>query len=236
MKNVLLIAGNHLRDQRWILFTMFGYVLFMSSIMGVIVHRSNYEDAKFFVEQQMWFAVLFGMFLSTSAVNTDMRTRRLPSILSKAVERWQYLLGILVGITSAICAYCCIVALLGMLSSSRAGHPLTGVGQFAGSVLVATVAVEALGLFFGLLVPPIFATTATVGLLTAVPLFALQFAHGAVYLAPVALLATQTVRHFNGEPAPQLHGALLATVVYAVIVFVVALAVFRGRDLARATE
>ncbi len=236
MKNVLLIAGNHLRDQRWILLTMFGYVLFMSSLMGAFVHRSNYEDARFFVEQQMWFAVLFGMFLSTSAVNTDMRTRRLPAILSKAVERWQYLLGILVGITSAIVAYCCVVALLGILFADRAGYPLTGVGQFAASVLVTTVAVETLGLFFGLLVPPIFATTATVGLLTAVPLFALQFAHSAVYLAPVALLATQTVRHFHGETAPQLEGALVATAVYAVIVFFVALAVFQRRDLARATE
>jgi ABC-type transport system involved in multi-copper enzyme maturation permease subunit len=236
MKNVFLIAGNHLRDQRWILLTMFGYVLFMSSLMGAFVHRSNYEDARFFVEQQMWFAVLFGMFLSTSAVNTDMRTRRLPSILSKAVERWQYLLGILVGITSAIIAYCFVVALLGMLFSSRAGHPLAGVTQFGISVLVTTLAVETVGLFFGLLVPPIFATTATVGLLTAVPLFALQFAHGAVYLAPVALLATQTVRHFNGGAAPQLQSALIATIVYAVIVFLVALAVFHKRDLARATE
>ena len=236
MKNVLLIAGNHLRDQRWILITMFGYVLFMSSIMGAVVHRSNYEDARFFVEQQMWFAVLFGMFLSTSAVNTDMRTRRLPAILSKAVERWQYLLGILVGITSAIAAYCCVVALLGMLFSTRAGHPLTGVEQFAGNVLIATVAVEAVGLFFGLLVPPIFATTATVGLLTAVPLFALQFAHGAVYLAPVALLATQTVRQFNGDSATQLQNAFVATIIYAVIVFLAVLAVFERRDLARATE
>jgi len=232
MKNVFLIAGNHLRDQRWILLTMFGYVLFMSSLMGAFVHRSNYEDARFFVEQQMWFAVLFGMFLSTSAVNTDMRTRRLPSILSKAVERWQYLLGILVGITSAIVAYCCVVAFLGMLFSSRAGHPLTGVGSFAGNVLVATVAVETVGLFFGLLVPPIFASTATIGVLTAVPLFA----PGVEYLAPVGLLAKQTVRTFNGAAAPRLREAVAASLIYAVVVFFAALAVFRRRDLTRATE
>ncbi len=236
MKNVFLIAGNHLRDQRWILLTMFGYVLFMSSIMGAVVHRANYEDARFFVEQQMWFAVLFGMFLSTSAYNTDMRTRRLPSILSKAVERWQYLLGVLTGNTTAIVAYCFVVALLGLLFSTRAGHPLTGVGQFAGNVLVATVAVEAVGLFFGLLVPPIFATTATIGFLTAVPLVALQYAPEFVYLAPVGLLAKQTVRSFNGASAPQLSEAVAATLIYSVIVFLVALAVFRRRDLASATE
>jgi ABC-type transport system involved in multi-copper enzyme maturation permease subunit len=233
---VLLIAGNHLRDQRWILLTMFGYVLFMSSMMGAVVHRSNYEDARFFVEQQMWFAVLFGMFLSTSAVNTDMRTRRLPSILAKAVERWQYLLGILLGITTAIVAYCIVVSILGWAFSSRAGHPIDGLAQFAGSVLVATVAVETVGLLFGLLVPPIFATTATVGLLTAVPLLALRFAPALLYLAPVALLATQTVRQFNTQGAGLLRVSVIATIIYAIVVFFIALAIFQRRDLAKATE
>ena len=236
MKNVLLIAGNHLRDQRWILLTMFGYVLFMSSMMGVVVHRSNYEDARFFVEQQMWFAVLFGMFLSTSAVNTDMRTRRLPSILAKAVERWQYLLGILLGITSAIMAYCIVVSILGLVFSSRAGHPIEGLAQFAGSVLVATVGVETVGLLFGLLVPPIFATTATVGLLTVVPLLALRFAPALIYMAPVALLATQTVRQFNTQGAGLLRVSVIATLIYAIVVFLIALAIFQRRDLAKATE
>ncbi|MDT8070141.1 MAG: hypothetical protein ROO76_18400 [Terriglobia bacterium] len=236
MRNVLLIAGNHLRDQRWILLTMFGYVLFMSSMMAAVVHRSNYEDARFFVEQQMWFAVLFGMFLSTSAVNTDMRTRRLPSILSKAVERWHYLLGVLVGITSAIAVYCAAVSVLGVVLSTRAGYPIHGIAHFAVNVLVATVAVETVGLFFGLLVPPIFATTATIGLLTAIPLIAIQFAPKLIYLAPVALLVTKTVRDFEGSAAPGLRTSSAATIVYAIIVFFVALAVFLRRDLARATE
>jgi len=36
MKKVFLIAVNHLRDQRWILLTMFGYALFMSTMMAVV--------------------------------------------------------------------------------------------------------------------------------------------------------------------------------------------------------
>ncbi len=236
MKNVFLIAGNHLRDQRWILLTMFGYVLFMSSIMAAVIRQSNYEDTRFFVEQQMWFAVLFGMFLSTSAINTDMRTRRLPSILAKAVHRWQYLLGIVVGITSALAAYCVVVSILGIVFSIRAGHPLHGMLQFAGSVLIATVAVETVGIFFGLLVPPIFATTATVGFLTVVPLLALRFMSALFYLAPVALLVTQTVRRFNNQASSLLRASAIATIIYAVIVFLLALAVFQRRDLSRATE
>lgn len=236
MKNVLLIAVNHLRDQRWILLTMFGYVLFMSSVMAIVVHRNNYGDARFFVAQQMWFSVLFGMFLSTSAVNTDLRTRRLQSILSKAVQRWQYLLGVLVGITAAIVAYCLAVSLLGLFLSSRAGHTVPGLLPFAVNVCVASIAVEAVGLFFGLLVPPIFATTATVGLLTAIPLLAIRFAGWLIYIAPVALLATETVRRFDAARNGVVHASTISTFVYAIIVFLLSLAVFRRKDLARATE
>lgn len=236
MRKVLLIAINHLRDQRWILLTMFGYALFMSTMMGIIVHRPNYQDASFFVEQQMWFAVLFSMFLATSAVNTDMRTRRMQAILSKAVERWQYLLGILLGITIAITSYCVVVGMLGLVLSARAGHPLAGIGQLAMGVLVAALAVESVGILFGLVLPPIFATTATVGFLTTVPLLAIRFAHWLIYLAPVALLATQVVRRFDANAAPLLKFSLMTTLIYAIVVFCVALAVFNRRDLARATE
>ena len=236
MRKVFLIAINHLRDQRWILLTMFGYALFMSTMMGVIVHRPNYQDASFFVEQQMWFAVLFSMFLATSAVNTDMRTRRMQAILSKAVERWQYLLGILVGITMAITSYCLVVGLLGVILSNRAGHPLPGIFTLAANVLLAALAVEALGILFGLVLPPIFATTATVGFLTTIPLLAIRFAPWLIYLAPVALLATQTVRQFNSGRAPLIRMSVTATAIYAVVVFGIALVVFKRRDLARATE
>lgn len=236
MKKVFLIAVNHLRDQRWILLTMFGYALFMSSMMAVIVHRPNYQDAGFFVEQQMWFAVLFSMFLATSAVNTDMRTRRMQAILSKAVERWHYLLGVLLGITTAIASYCIVVGLLGLILSTRAGHRLPGIFELGGGVLIAAIAVESVGLLFGLLLPPIFATTATVGFLTTIPLLAIRFAHWLIYLAPVALLATQTVERFNSGKAALLKLSVTATLMYAIVVFLIALTIFYRRDLARATE
>jgi ABC-type transport system involved in multi-copper enzyme maturation permease subunit len=236
MRKVFLIAINHLRDQRWILLTMFGYALFMSTMMGIVVHRPNYQDAGFFVEQQMWFAVLFSMFLATSAVNTDMRTRRMQAILSKAVERWQYLLGILVGITMAITSYCIVVGVLGTILSTRAGRPLNGIVPLAGCVLLTALAVEAVGILFGLVLPPIFATTATVGLLTTVPLLAIRFSGALNYLAPVAHLVTQSVQQFNSRNAQQLPSAVSETAIYAVIVFCIALVVFNRRDLARATE
>jgi ABC-type transport system involved in multi-copper enzyme maturation permease subunit len=236
MRKVFLIAINHLRDQRWILLTMFGYVLFMSTVMGVIVHRPNYQDASFFVEQQMWFSVLFSMFLATSAVNTDMRTRRMQAILSKAVERWQYLLGILVGITMAITSYCIVVGVLGLILSNRAGHALSGIFQLGGCVLIVALAVESVGLFFGLLLPPIFATTATVGFLTTVPLLTIRGPSWLNHFGPVAWLATQTVQQFNTGHAPQIRNTIIENMVYSAIVFCLALAVFNRRDLARATE
>lgn len=236
MKKVFLIAVNHLRDQRWILLTMFSYAFVMSGVMGFAAGRPTSEDTRFFVEQQMWFAVLFSVFLATAAVNTDMRTRRILAILSKAVERWQYLLGIITGIGAAIGAYCAFVSLLGYVLSSRAGHTLAGTVPLAAEVFLAATAVACVGLFFGLLLPPLFATTATFGYLTLVPVFAVKFGKWIVLLSPVAFLLVQTVQKFHGIQNVTLLHAVLLTAAQAVLFFVLSLLIFWKRDLARPTE
>ncbi len=49
MTKVFLIARNHLRDQRWVLTTMFAYALIMSSAFAFFAGRPTAEDARFFV-------------------------------------------------------------------------------------------------------------------------------------------------------------------------------------------
>ncbi len=235
MKKVFLIATNHLRDQRWILLTMFGYAILMSVVMGIVSRRPSSEDARFFLEQQLWFAALFSVFLSTAAVNTDMRTRRIAAILSKAVQRWQYLLGIVVGISMAVMSYCLVVAVLGHFLSIRSGSPLNGVTPLAFGVVLASVAVACVGLFFGLLLPPLFATTATLAFLTAVPLMTIAFGKWIILLSPVAFLLNQTIQQFHGSHV-QTQSALLLTGMQAVVFFFLSLQIFLRRDLTRPTE
>jgi hypothetical protein len=236
MTKVFLIATNHLRDQRWILTTMFAYAIGMSIVMGAVSGRPTADDTRFFVEQQMWFSVLFSVFLATAAVNTDMRTRRMLGILSKAVERWQYLLGILTSISMAIGTYCAVVALLGYMLSNRAGHPLHGVVALGSEVWVAAIAVGCVGLFFGLIFPPLFATTATLGFLTGIPLIGAKIGIWVVGFSPVTILLVQTIRKFHGVPQIRMSSAVLFTIGQGVVFFTLALLIFLRRDLSRPTE
>jgi len=236
MTKVLLIARNHLRDQRWVLTTMFAYALIMSSVFGFFAGRPSAEDAHFFVEQQLWFGVLFSVFLATAAVHTDMRTRRILSILSKAVHRSQYLLGVLVGIAAAISTYCFVVALAGSYIADRSGSHFDGLWALAAEIAFAAITVSCVGLMFGVFMSPLYATASTFALLTLIPFLALHFGAWIIFWSPVTFLLAQTTNGFRDAPPMPLSTAILLTFCQALLFFVFALMIFARRDIAKPTE
>lgn len=236
MIKVLLIARNHLRDQRWVLTTMFAYALIMSSVFAFFVGRPSAEDAHFFVQQQLWFGVLFSVFLATAAVHTDMRTRRILGIMSKAVHRSQYLLGVLAGIGGAMVTYCLLIAIAGEYIAIRSGHRFEGLWPLAGQIAFAAITVSCVGLMFGVFLSPLYATAATFALLTVIPFLALHFGAWIVLWSPVTFLLAQTTDGFRYAPPMPLSTAILLTFCQALVFFVLALAIFARRDLAKMTE
>lgn len=236
MMKVLLIARNHLRDQRWVLTTMFGYALIMSSAFAFFAGRPSADDAHFFVEQQLWFGVLFSVFLATAAVHTDMRTRRILAILSKAVHRSQYLLGVLAGIAAAISTYCLVVALAGSYISNRSGQHYDGLWALAAEIAFAAITVSCVGLMFGVFMSPLYATASTFALLTVIPFLALHLGAWIIAFSPVTFLLAQTTNGFRDAPPMPLATAILLTFVQAALFFILALAIFSRRDLAKPTE
>lgn len=236
MTKVWLIARNHLRDQRWVLTTMFAYALIMSSVFAFFVGRPSAEDAHFFVEQQLWFGVLFSVFLATAAVHTDMRTRRILGIMSKAVHRSQYLLGVLAGISGAMITYCVVVAIAGQYIAARSGHNFEGLWRLAAQIAFAAVTVSCVGLTFGVFLSPLYATAATFAVLTVVPFLALHVRSWIILWSPVTFLLAQTTEGFRDAPPLPLSAAILLTFCQGVIFFAFALAIFSRRDLAKSTE
>ena len=236
MTKVILIARNHLRDQRWVLATMFAYALIMSSVFAFFTGQPTSEDAHFFVEQQLWFGVLFSVFLSTAAVHTDMRTRRMLGIMSKAVHRSQYLLGVLAGISGAMLAYCFFVALAGNYITARSGHRFAELWPLAAEIAFAAITVACVGLMFGVFLSPLYATASTFALLTIIPYLALHLRPWIIFGSPVTFLLAQTTNGFQDAPPMQLSTAILLTFCQAVFFFLVALLIFSRRDLARSTE
>jgi hypothetical protein len=236
MTKVLLIARNHLRDQRWVLITMFSYALIMSSVFAFFVGRPSVEDARFFVEQQLWFGVLFSVFLATAAIHTDMRTRRILGIMSKAVHRSQYLLGVLAGISGAMITYCLLVALAGEYISTRSGYKFEGLWALAAQIAFASVTVACVGLMFGTFLSPLYSTAATFALLTVIPFLALHVRSWIIFSSPVTFLLAQTSGGFHYSPPMPLPTVILLTFCQALLFFMLGLAIFSRKDLARYTE
>src|SRR6266849_8365128 len=98
MKPIILIAYSFLRQRRWFLlaypFFAFVIALMLTASTGV---ASN-EDFEFYFKQQSIYAVTVAVLLAAQANYNERKSRRILGVLSKGVERRDYLAGLLGGV------------------------------------------------------------------------------------------------------------------------------------------
>lgn len=232
MRCVGLLAGNYLRDQRWVLVAMAVYSAVMGAVFTIGSDALTTEDIRFYMDQQLWFALVFSTFLSTAAINADLRSRRILALLSKAVYRWQYLGGILLGVSVVLATYCGVTALVASVLSSRMGGQLEQHLLHAEVILIAGVALACVGLMFGTFMHPLAASLLTfaalflpAGITKTVPVLAL--------ISPAGVLAVAAA---DLGSAKHLTTLVLATVAQGVLAFGLGNIIFERRDLATAIE
>ncbi|HEY1270705.1 MAG TPA: hypothetical protein VGF08_01910, partial [Terriglobales bacterium] len=102
MRQVILIAINFVREQRWPILMLMLWVVILSCV-GLVV-----SPHRFLVifKQSAVYVVLFAGFFGASAIHNERKTRRILAVLSKGVARWQYISGLLAGIVLATGIYC----------------------------------------------------------------------------------------------------------------------------------
>lgn len=161
MRPVLLIAGNFLREQRWLTLVLVLYAIVMASIFGFSERQVSSEDAVFFLRQQSLYAPLFSLFLGVSAIHNERKSRRILAVLSKALTRWQYIAGLLTGILAILGAYCIAIGLSGSWLVHRAHASLAQLWVLLGVTAIASMLVSAVAMFFSTFLTPVFATAAT---------------------------------------------------------------------------
>ncbi len=88
---ILQISLNFLYLQRWAILTVMAYAMLVNVAVLSIGKAPVRADVMFLARQQAVLGVLFGITFAASALNNDLRSRRLLTILSKAVTRWEYL-------------------------------------------------------------------------------------------------------------------------------------------------
>jgi hypothetical protein len=160
MKPIVLIAGNYLREQRWVVLVLLIWVFGSSVLLGAD-GNSALGDADFFLQQQAIYGVAFATFLAASAIQNERRSRRILSVLSKGVERREYLAGLLFGVGAVEAVYALAMA-AGAFWMLRGSAVASAALAWVLLVLFLTaMLIAAIALFFSTFLHPLFALAAT---------------------------------------------------------------------------
>ena len=147
MVPVFLIAGNYVREQRWVLAAWaamaFGFAAILAGLQGV----PSVEDSQLYFSQQGLYAVGLSVFLVASAIHNERKSRRILAVLSKAVRRSQYIAGLLCGVFLCSAALCLSIALAGSWIALRADLPVGRVWAAAGLLLAASFLASTVAMF-----------------------------------------------------------------------------------------
>jgi len=161
MKSVLLIAVNFAREQRWPIFILLLWVLLLAFLGLVTDIRRNREDLLLLFKYVAVYAVVFSIFFGGSAIYNERRSRRIVSVLSKAVGRQQYLSGLVLGVALACTVYCFALGMTGSWTLGEAGFPVSRVWFLMLCLVAACTLAGTIALTFSTFLNPFFAAGAT---------------------------------------------------------------------------
>ncbi len=231
MKPVSLIAVNFLRENRWavILLMIWGVG---SGFAAALTIRSSTDDALFFLKQQAAYSVFFTVFLAASALYNQRRSRRILSVLSKGIERHEYLAGIVLGFTIVSLCYSIIFAISGACTFALAGVNPVAILPLALTLLIASVLAGTVALFFSTFMNPLFTLASTSLLVGASAVFARDIA----FALPAYSLLESTMGFNLHQTATHPWVAASWGVIEIVLLWVAASVVFARRDIAVSVE
>jgi ABC-type transport system involved in multi-copper enzyme maturation permease subunit len=225
---IVLLAKSFVRQNRWLLLAFVAWPVVTAAILYLPNRAASREDVSEMVQLELRYGVVVIAFLASSAIYNEKRSRRIIAVLSKAVSREQYLLGILFGLGWFAIIYFASVGLVALwlvgLSnlSSRAVIAMF-VDGIAASLWTASVAL----LFSTFLYPFIAAAIAA-----ALAFAPLVLSAKNAFLAPAAALLQAPDP--LGTTIPVGYG--MAALGESVIILLLAAQVFRRRDVAVSIE
>ena len=229
MRSVAFIAGNFLREQRWVLLALAVYSAGMSFAL-TLGEAADPEDLVFFARQQGTLGLLFGLLLVSAAIHNDRRSRRLLLVLSKAVTRWQYLAALALASAAVSAGF----ILLAWIALQVVNDPLAAsiATRMLLPFLPAALLAISIGICFATLTHPFFANVLTLAVLGASFAISARLPAQAALLLPGAGLFLPGLAPRGGSLLP----AVIAVILQSAAVFVLTCRIFARRDLGSNVE
>ena len=235
MRAILLIASNLIREQRWAVLAMAVWPFVIVAL--VRYDRDPGEDFLFALSQLYGYALFLAFFLAASAIHNERKTRRILSVLSKAVERGDYLAGLLLGVLGCVVLYCCAIAIAGVWLLSAMDIPAVGFLFGLGLLMVAGLLVASVVLLFTTFMPPLFAVAGATLFMAAPVLIEKVWQVGIANWMPAFSLLVAAVKGTQ-DIAIAVDAWPLAALAFgeAVVLWWIASVIFSRRDIAVALE
>jgi ABC-type transport system involved in multi-copper enzyme maturation permease subunit len=236
MMPVVLIAGNFVREQRWVVVLLLVWVFGIGLLTGVAGARVSEDDLLFFLKQQAIYGMSLASFLAATAVHNERRSRRILAVLSKAIRRSEYLAGLLLAVVGILAVYCLAMGLIGTWVLMKAGLPSGALWSLVAEVLAASLLAASLALLFSTLMPPILALAATAMIIGLPAALAAVAGPAALRILPAYLMIARML-NFSLHGAWRTSWSLVAVAaVETVVAWLLASWIFSRRDIAVALE
>jgi hypothetical protein len=235
VRPALLIAGNFVRENRWPVIVLFLWGL--ANGLGAITLASHgAEESLFFLKQQAMYGVFLTLFLASSTLHNQRRTRRILAVLSKGITRFEYLSGIILGFSGVSLLYGIVFLTAGALTLQKSGaNPWLALPLMT-FVLVASILAGTVALFFSTFMPPLLALAATGVALGISAVLSGLLGKSVTAVVPFYQLISVVSDFSLSKPAVMPWAAATWGIIYVLVFWVTASWIFSRRDVAVAVE
>ncbi len=222
------ITRRLLYQNRWIYLFLMLWPFGMAAILLVPAAKPEMDDVLSILHQECLYGLGLVAFTGSALLGNEQRSRRIATVLSRAVSRRQYFFALGSAAWLPLLVYVASFVMSGMALFAAVDKPVALLLALAVAQLALGLWVAAAALFFATFLPMLLASTASLGLL------ALLGVAGYAWpgFAPARLLFTLTQGDLTSAARlPREPGGLVLIIVGAGILFAAGIAIFERRDL-----
>jgi ABC-type transport system involved in multi-copper enzyme maturation permease subunit len=211
-----------LRLNRWLLLLLLLWPYVMAALMLIGAGRPAADEVLALLKEECFYGIALVAFTGAYLLGNEQRSRRIITVLARAIHRWQYLLALLLAAWIPLALYLVGFVLSGSYMLHQSGTPVHKVFEMALLQLVVGLWTGAMSIFFSVFLPSILASLASGGTMAMLAYLSI--------VGPGRLLANTANATAASAPisAPR---DLALTLALTSVVFVAACALFARRDL-----
>ena len=228
LSKIWQITRRLLYQNRWIYLFLMLWPFAMAAILLVPAARPETDDVLSILHQECLYGIGLVAFTGSALLGNEQRSRRIASVLARAVSRRQYFFALVSAAWLPLTLYVVSFVVSGTVLFAAIRRPLPLLLALAVAQLALGLWTAAAALFFATWLPTMLASTASLALLALLGLAGYEWPG----FAPARLLFTMTQGDLDAAAGTLQHPAGFVLIILgAALLFAAGTAIFERRDL-----